>query len=83
MNRLKEIKELKALAEACAKYGVPIVEPTGGLDPDNVAQVVKVCLDAGVERVIPHIYTSIVDKATGRTVPELARKAYENLKALV
>ena len=31
----------------------------------------------------PHIYTSIVDKATGRTVPELARKAYENLKALV
>ena len=76
-------KDVQALAEACAKYGVPIVEPTGGLDPDNVAQVVKVCLDAGVERVIPHIYTSIVDKATGRTVPELARKAYENLKALV
>lgn len=83
MHGLKHIEELKALAEACAKYGVPIVEPTGGLDPDNVAQVVKVCLDAGVERVIPHIYTSIVDKATGRTVPELARKAYENLKALV
>ena len=36
MHGLKHIEELKALAEACAKYGVPIVEPTGGLDPDTL-----------------------------------------------
>lgn len=83
MHGLKHLEELRALAQACAKFGVPMVEPTGGLDPDNVAPVVQVCLEAGVERVIPHIYSSIVDKSTGRTIPAEARRAYENLKALL
>jgi 2-dehydro-3-deoxy-phosphogluconate aldolase len=29
--------------------------------------VVETCLEEGVQQVIPHIYTSIVDKATGLT----------------
>lgn len=83
MHGLQHLDELKALAEGCAKFGIPVVEPTGGLDPENVVPVVKVCLDAGVERVTPHIYSSIVDKATGLTVVDLAVAAYNNLKALV
>lgn len=79
----KYLEDLKAIAEACVKFGVPILEPTGGIDPDNVAAVVKVCLDAGVERIIPHIYSSIIDKSTGRTDPKLVKKAYENIKALL
>lgn len=83
LHGTKHMEELKVLAEACVKFGVPILEPTGGLDPDNVVEVVKVCLNAGVERVIPHIYSSIIDKSTGCTDPALAKRAYENLKALL
>ncbi|WP_272869118.1 KDGP aldolase, partial [Clostridioides difficile] len=27
--------------------------------------MVQIALDAGVEKVIPHVYTSIIDKETG------------------
>lgn len=77
------LEELKAVAAAAVKAGIPVMEPTGGLSPDNVKEVVKICLDAGCERVIPHIYTSIIDKATGLTKVDLAVKAFEEVKSLL
>jgi len=83
MHGLRHLEELKALAEGCVKFGIPMIEPTGGIDPDNVAEIAKVCFDAGVERVMTHIYSSIIDKETGLTRVDLAVKSYENLKKLV
>ena len=77
------LEELKSVAAAAVKAGIPVMEPTGGLSPDNVREVVKICLDAGCERVIPHIYTSIIDKETKLTRPELAAKAYAEIKSLL
>ena len=71
------------MAAAAVKAGIPVMEPTGGLSPDNVREVVKICLDAGCERVIPHIYTSIIDKETKLTRSELAAKAYAEIKSLL
>lgn len=79
----KHLDELKAVAEAAVRVGIPVLEPTGGLDADNVKEVVKICLDAGVERVIPHVYTSIIDKETKLTKIDLVKKIYEDLKSLV
>lgn len=78
----KYLDDLKAMAEACVKFGVPILEPTGGIDPENIVPVVKTCMDAGVERIIPHVYSSIVDKETGRTRPDQVKQLFENLKTL-
>ena len=83
MHGLEHLEELKVLAEGCARIGIPVIEPTGGLNPENVVPVVKACLDAGVDRVMAHIYSSIVDKETGKTDIGLALKAYRNLQALV
>jgi len=83
MKGQKHIAELKVLAEACAKFGIPILEPTGGIDVDNIAPIVKVCIDAGMERVIPHIYSSIIDKDTGFTNLDLLKQAYDNIKQVV
>ena len=77
------LEELKSVAAAAVKAGIPVMEPTGGPSPDNVREVVKICLDAGCERVIPHIYTSIIDKETKLTRPELAAKAYAEIKSLL
>jgi len=70
MGGLKSLAELKVLAESCARQGLEMIEPTGGIDLDNFADILQVCLDAGVPKVMPHIYSSIIDKESGNTRPE-------------
>ena len=43
------------------------LEPTGGIDLENVGEIVRIALDAGVSKVIPHVYSSIIDKTSGET----------------
>ncbi|MEG0853738.1 MAG: KDGP aldolase [Angelakisella sp.] len=79
---LKHLDELEAVARAAVKGGIPIMEPTGGIDVENVYDIVKVCHNAGCERIIPHIYTSIIDKASGKTVPDMVQQAYDQVKRI-
>lgn len=67
---LKRLDELKAMVRAAAEAGIEVFEPTGGIDMDNVHEIVQVCIDSGATTVIPHLYTSLVDKETGNTRPE-------------
>lgn len=66
MNGLSTKKEYQAVCEACAKKDF-MLEPTGGIDLTNFEEICKIALDAGVKKIIPHVYTSIVDKSTGET----------------
>lgn len=69
MGGLHTIDEFKAVAAACAAQDFWL-EPTGGIDLHNFAAILQFALDAGVTRIIPHIYSSIIDKTTGLTRPE-------------
>lgn len=82
MGGLKHIEEYKAVAEACARNDFWL-EPTGGIDLENFSEILKIALDAGVKKVIPHIYSSIIDKASGDTRPEDVRTLLEMTKKLV
>lgn len=66
MKGLAHIEEYKVVAKACAAHDF-YLEPTGGIDLDNFETIVKIAVDAGVKKVIPHVYSSIIDKATGDT----------------
>jgi len=66
MNGLSTKREYQAVCEACAKKDF-MLEPTGGIDLTNFEEICKIALDAGVKKIIPHVYTSIVDKSTGET----------------
>ncbi|AYB37858.1 KDGP aldolase [Brevibacillus laterosporus] len=66
-NRLDE---LAVMVKAAVEAGITIFEPTGGITVENMAETVRVCIANGAREVIPHIYTSIVDKATGLTKVE-------------
>ncbi|MBP2000323.1 uncharacterized protein (TIGR03581 family) [Paenibacillus shirakamiensis] len=74
--------EYRAVAKACAEEGFAL-EPTGGIDLDNFEKIVEIALEAGVQQVIPHVYSSIVDKATGYTNPQDVETLYTILKKLV
>ena len=69
------------VAEACAKEDF-CLEPTGGLDLENYEEIMRTILDAGVKKVIPHIYSSIIDEH-GNTRPEDVKTLLEMTKRLV
>ncbi|GEK35010.1 2-dehydro-3-deoxy-phosphogluconate aldolase [Kurthia sibirica] len=66
MKGLQHIEEFKAVAQACAEADLAL-EPTGGIDLENFETILAIALDAGVTQVIPHVYSSIIDKKTGKT----------------
>ncbi|WP_313625689.1 2-dehydro-3-deoxy-phosphogluconate aldolase [Kosakonia sp.] len=82
MGGLKCRDEFIAVAQACARQDFWL-EPTGGIDLDNFSEILQIALDAGVRKVIPHIYSSIIDKASGDTRPADVRQLLDMTKALV
>ncbi|WP_256759358.1 KDGP aldolase family protein [Cohnella sp. WQ 127256] len=82
MNGLSCEDELRAVASACAEEGFAL-EPTGGIDMENFETILSICLDAGVQQVIPHVYSSIIDKTTGATNVDDVAELLTIMKKLV
>ncbi|WP_125589081.1 2-dehydro-3-deoxy-phosphogluconate aldolase [Companilactobacillus jidongensis] len=82
MKGLAHIEEFKIIAKACADNDFNL-EPTGGIDLDNFEKILSIALDAGVKKIIPHVYSSIIDKETGLTRPEDIKKLQSIIKKLV
>ena len=73
--------EYVELAKICGKEDF-ILEPTGGITPENLEEILDIALNAGVKQIIPHIYSAIVDPDTGMTKideVEKIRKIFERL----
>lgn len=82
MEGLKTVEEYTAVAEACAKHDL-YLEPTGGIDLENFETIIRIALEAGVKKIIPHVYSSIIDKATGNTRVEDVKFLLEVIKRVV
>lgn len=82
MGGLDCVDELKEVAKACAKHDF-ILEPTGGIDMENFREIMQIILDAGVKKVIPHVYSSIIDKESGNTKIERIKELLAIVKELV
>lgn len=81
MNGLSSIDELRNVAKMCAKYNV-MLEPTGGINLGNFEEILMVCLEEGVCKIIPHIYNSIIGK-DGYTKPSNVSALYNIIKKIV
>lgn len=82
MKGLNHKEEYIEVAKACAKFGF-YLEPTGGIDLENFEEIVKIALDTGVEKVIPHVYSSIIEKETGNTRIEDVKTLFDMMQKLV
>lgn len=82
MGGLKAGEELVVVAKACAEADFAL-EPTGGITLDNFSDILKIVLAAGVPKIIPHVYSSIIDKTTGATRIEDVRALYQMMSTLV
>ena len=63
-QRLDEVAEM---VKAATGAGIKVFEPTGRITLENVERIVQTCLENGAQIVIPHLYTSLVDKDSGET----------------
>lgn len=79
MGGLKTKDEYIEVCKACSKLDF-MLEPTGGIDLDNFEEIVKIALNEGVKKIIPHVYSSIIDKETGNTKIEDVKKLYSIMK---
>jgi 2-dehydro-3-deoxy-phosphogluconate aldolase len=69
----QRLAEIADMVQACVRHGITVFEPTGGLDRHSLVKVVDTCIKSGARHVIPHVYSSIIDKATGWTRTEDVR----------
>ncbi|MEG0541676.1 MAG: KDGP aldolase, partial [Angelakisella sp.] len=81
MGGLKCREEFEAVAHACAEMDFGL-EPTGGIDLGNFEEIVRIAVQAGVQRIIPHVYSSIVD-STGATRIADVQALYGIIRSLV
>ena len=79
MKSLAHKAEYKYIAKACAANDFSL-EPTGGIDLENFEAILDIALEAGVTRILPHVYSSIIDKDTGLTKPDDVAKLFEIVK---
>lgn len=82
MGGLKTRDEFAAVARACAEQDFWL-EPTGGIDLENFEPIMEIALAAGVTKIIPHIYSSIIDSASGHTRPEDVKTLLASVKKLL
>lgn len=75
MKGLAHKEEYIEVAHACARNDF-YLEPTGGIDLTNFEEIVQIAVDAGVKKIIPHVYSSIIDKTTGNTNPDDVGELY-------
>lgn len=82
MKGLAHKEEYIEVAHACARNDFSL-EPTGGIDLTNFEEIVQIAVDAGVKKIIPHVYSSIIDKATGNTRPEDVKQLFDKMKNIL
>lgn len=82
MGGLKIRKEYQAVAKACAESEFGL-EPTGGIDLENFEEILQIAVDAGVEKIIPHVYSSIIDKETGATRIDDVKVLFEMMQRIL
>src|SRR5699024_2301566 len=82
MKGLETKAEYKAVAQACAEEE-SILHATGRIHLDNFEEIISIALQAGVKQIIPHVYSSIIDKDSGKTRVRDVDKLYHMMKKAV
>ncbi|MFQ9924207.1 MAG: 2-dehydro-3-deoxy-phosphogluconate aldolase [Beduini sp.] len=81
MKGLATRDEFVEVCQACARNDF-MLEPTGGIDLDNFEEICRIALDNGVKKVIPHVYSSIIDSETKLTRIEDVKVLYDIMQKL-
>src|SRR5699024_219410 len=79
LKGIQQKEHYKHIAEICAEENFAL-EPTGGITLDNFQEIISIAKDAGVKKIIPHVYSSIIDQRTGLTNIRAIEELYGMMK---
>lgn len=71
---------LSNIARASEAVGLELIEPSSGINLDNVNDVIYACLEYGSALLLPHVFSPLIDKRTGLTKPEAVRMLVDRTK---
>ena len=81
MKGLSTKEEFIEVCHACVREDFAL-EPTGGIDLTNFKEICEIALNAGVKKVVPHVYSSIIDPETKMTRVEDVKTLYAIMQDL-
>lgn len=81
MKGLSTRDEYVEVCKACVRNDF-MLEPTGGIDLDNFAEICQIALDLGVKKIIPHVYSSIIDPESKLTRVSDVKVLYQMMNDL-
>lgn len=82
MDGLKSVEEYRCVAKECASANLGL-EPTGGIDLENFKEILQIAIQEGVQKIVPHVYSSIIDKSTGETKVSDVKKLFSIIKEVL
>lgn len=82
LQGLDHLDELIHLTEKASNYGIKGVEPAGGINTDNIVEIVKSIRNIDIEFFMPHIFGSVIDPKTRDTIPENVKEIYKKVEGL-
>lgn len=82
MHGLEHKEEFKVVAKECVENNFSL-ELTGGIDLGNFEKILQIAVDAGVKHIIPHVYSSIINKKIGNTNPEDVKTLFKIVKKVL
>lgn len=72
-DKKSRLAELEAIIAETERNKVDIVEPTGGINEDNLSEILKICLKNKDSLIIPHIHNAMLS-ADRQTDPKKVEK---------
>lgn len=82
VNGIDHLDELIYLTEMASVYGIKGVEPAGGINLNNIKQIIDGVKNIDIEFFMPHIFGSTIDPKTGETIPDAVKEIYKKVKDL-
>ncbi|WP_019240373.1 MULTISPECIES: KDGP aldolase [Bacillus] len=76
------LEELIDLCEKAADSGIKMIEPAGGIGPDNAIEIIRRALQTDIPFFMPHIFGSVIDKQTKSTMPEMVHQIAQGVRQL-
>ncbi|HEY60311.1 MAG TPA: KDGP aldolase family protein [Anaerolineae bacterium] len=68
---------LANITRAAKEAGLELVEPSSGITEENINEVINTGLKCGCAFILPHVFSSLIDKSTGLTKPEAVSRMVE------
>lgn len=79
---IDHLDELIYLTKMASVYGIRGVEPAGGINLNNIKQIIDGVKDIDIEFFMPHIFGSAIDSKTGETIPDTVKEIYKKVRDL-